>query len=240
MEIEMIKKERLKELEQYNSENLDNLIKMNRNMKKTGKIIKIIAIVAFIVIIFNSIISTSQIKYSRIRKNLMKTSCNNDIEEISSGTDIFGNGFYIYKLEDISNIEIHSFFHKSKNIFIEDSSDRIYKYFWEKWGDSSKSNFIVKEKYEDYKYKLISKKDWILNYETYIEVNNYEEMLEAVEDIIRFKSSMGNYSSIIISSYIKIGNQTILPNNVSPQTNDEIRESAKKQYEEIMKNYNSD
>lgn len=233
----MFKKRELKNVEKYYSENIEDLEKIDRNIKKISKIIKTILIGTFILIIFNSIISTSQIKYSRIRKNLMKTYCNNDVKEMASGTNIFGNGFYIYKLDNIPSIEIHSFFHKSKNIFVEDSSARICKYFWEKWEDAKKSDFIVYEKYEDYKYNFISKKGWILNYETYVEVKNYEEMLEAVETIIRFKKFMGNYSSIIIRSYIKIGNEMILPNNVSPQTNNEIRESAKRQYEEIMKKY---
>lgn len=121
---------------------------------------------------------------------------------------------------------------------MNDFDDRIYKYFWEKWENPNKNNFIVSEKYEDYKYNLFSKKDWILKYETYIEVNNYAEMLDAVETIIKFKETMGHYSSIIVHSYIKIGDYTILPNNASSQTNDEIRKSAKIQYNEIMKNNN--
>lgn len=121
---------------------------------------------------------------------------------------------------------------------MNDFDDKIYKYFWKKWENPNKNNFIVSEKYENYKYNLFSKKDWILKYETYIEVNNYTEVLDAVETIIKFKETMGHYSSIIVHSYIKIGDYTILPNNASPQTNDEIRESAKTQYNEIMKNNN--
>lgn len=78
-----MKKEKLDEIEVYNSEHIDNLYEMNKKIKKTSKVIKIIAIIVFIVIIFSSIISTNRTKYSRIRKNIIKNNYSLKIEEIS-------------------------------------------------------------------------------------------------------------------------------------------------------------
>lgn len=98
--------------------------------------------------------STKQIKYSRLRKESIKVHTGTEIEEISIKTSINGNGLYKYKLKDIGEIEIHAFFHKSKDIFIEDSNDRIYKYFFEKWNNVDKNKFVVVEEYDDYKYNF--------------------------------------------------------------------------------------
>lgn len=234
----MLKKQKLKQLEKYNSRDLYNLNKIDKNIKTVGKIIKGIVIITFIIIMLSSIISTSQMKNRRLIRSCMNIYLKEDFEEIPSNIDIWGNGFYIYKLENIPDLEIHAFFNKNKNVFIQDFNERIHKYFWEKWEDVNKESFVVKEEYEEYKLALTTKKSWILKYKTYIEVENYNEMLEAVETIIRFKKFMGEYSSIMASSYIKIGNEMILPNNVSPQTDDEIRESAKLQYIRIVKKNN--
>lgn len=48
-------------------------------------------------------------------------------------------------------------------------------------------------------------------------------MLDAVETIIEFKETIGNYSSIIVFIYIKIENHI---NNTAPQTNYEIMENC--------------
>lgn len=234
----MKKRYKIREIEKYNADNLDNLKRIDIRMKRIGKFIIISMIIIFLTIIFHSIISTKQMKYSRLRKELIKVHTGTEIEEISIKTSINGNGFYKYKLKDIEEIEIHAFFHRGKDIFIEDSNERIYKYFFEKWNDIDKNKFVVVEEYEDYKYNFTTKENWFLNYKTYIEVKSYEEMIGAVESIIRFKKTMGNYSSNIIKCYIKIGNNMILPNNVSPQTDDAILKSAQRQYIDVIKNNN--
>ena len=72
------------------------------------------------------------------------------------------------------------------------------------------------------------------NYYTYIEVNNYEEMLQATEDIINFIEYMGN-RSMIVRSYIKVNNSFIIPHGTQNESNEEIRESAKWQYNSLVK-----
>jgi len=224
----MSRKEKFSKLEQYD---LNKLKRTSEIMKKVGRFVIVIFIILFILIVSSSIISTNNSKNARFRKSIIKIYSDADIKEISYKTDIFGNGQYVYKLGDIQELEIHGFYDKNKDIFVEDVSARIYKYFWERWNDSAKDKFKVVEKYIEYQNNVPIVREWILEYETYIEVENYNEMLEAVETIIRFKQFMGNYSSIIVKSYIKIGNEMILPNNTSPQTHDQIRKSAISQYE---------
>ena len=60
-------------------------------------------------------------------------------------------------------------------------------------------------------------------------MNNYEELLEATETIIKFRKYM-SYPQIIVESYIKYNDNFILPHNASIQTDDEIRKSAKEQF----------
>ena len=59
-------------------------------------------------------------------------------------------------------------------------------------------------------------------------------MLNATETIIKFRNYM-NYPQIIVESYIKYDNKLILPHNVSNQKDDEIRESARTQFDLIKK-----
>lgn len=228
----MSRKEKFSKLEQYD---LNELKRTSEIMKKTGKFSIIIFFILFIIIVSSSVISTNNSKNGRFRKSIIKIYSDADIKEISYKTDIFGNGQYIYKLENLPNLEIHGFY-ENKDIFVEDVSARIYKYFWERWNDSAKDKFKVVEKYMEYQNNVPIERNWILEYETYIEVEDYNEMLEAVETIIRFKQFMGNYSNIIIRSFIKIGDKIILPNNTSPQTYDQIRKSAILQYERKINN----
>ena len=94
-----------------------------------------------------------------------------------------------------------------------------------------KYKFISNEVYEDSSYGIITKKNWRLTFYTYIEVNNYEEMLEATEDIIRLLEFIGN-RKIFVASYIKVGNEFIIPVG---ETNEEVRENFKMQYEDAIK-----
>lgn len=189
----------------------------------------IIGIVIIITILVSSWSSSMRFKYERRRISNLEDIYQLDFTEKAINTDITGNGFLTYKIAEIPEIEVHAISKKDDNVFIEDTEARIYKYFFDVWNDLDKNKFKVEEYYEDYTYKLHTKKNWILKFKTYIEVNNYEELLEATETIIKFRKYM-SYPQIIVESYIKYNDNFILPHNASIQTDDEIRKSAKEQF----------
>lgn len=160
---------------------------------------------------------------------LIKSSCREEIEAVSNKTDFWGNGFYIYKVSG-KGIEIHLV--REEKHGLHDLEDRYYKTYFEKWENKDKGKFEVIETYKDGKHGMSTEEDWLLDYRTYIEANSYEEVISATELIIEFIEYMGN-PHILIKSYIKFGDEMILPHNVSPQTYDDIRKSAIQQYLKI-------
>lgn len=235
---DFIQKEKNKTIEKYGFDIYENFQKKNsketfkkrKNIKRTVIIISIILIIIFILsCCFNLV----QFKYKITRMNNLRSIYQLNFKEKSVDTDISGNEFLIYKIEEIPELEIHAIAKKYDNTFIEDVEAKIYKYFFDKWNNPDKNKFIVEESYDYYTCKL-SRKNWILKFKTYIEVNNYEEMLNATEIIIKFRNYM-KYPQIIVKSYIKYDNKLILPHNVSNQKDDEIRESAKTQFD-LIKN----
>lgn len=209
--------------------------KVARNRKR-----KIIFIFSFIILVIFSLVSCwsnlVQIKYKMARMSALKSPYQMNFKEKTVNVDLKGNGFITYELEEIPDIEIHAL-SKDDYTFIEDVESRIYKYFFEKWEDKDKYKFIVAESYTDYTYQFITKKNWILNYKTYIEVNNYKELQDATELIIKFRNYM-QYPNIIVKSYIKFNEKFILPHNVSDQTDEEIRNSSQNQYLKILQEMN--
>lgn len=223
---DMIEKYGLDLYEKFQKKTSKGSFKKRKNIKKIAIMINIVLI---IVLVFICWANSIQLKYKLARINNLKSVYLMDFEEKIVNSDITGNGFFIYKIEEIPELEIHAISKKGDDTFVEDVEARIYKYFFERWNNPNKSKFNVEESYEDYTHGLHTQIDWILKFKTYIEVNNYEEMIEATETIIDFLDYM-SYPQIIVESYIKYNNQLILPHNVSIQNDDEIRESAKVQF----------
>lgn len=212
--------------EKFQKQNSKEAIKRRRIIKRATIIICIVTIITIIV---SSWFSSIRSKYERSRISNLEDIYQLNFSEKAINTDITGNGFLTYKIAEIPEIEVHAVSKKEDNAFIEDTEARIYKYFFDTWNDLDKNKFKVEEYYEDYTYKLHTKKDWILKFKTYIEVNNYDELLDATETIIEFRKYMP-YPQIIVGSYIKYNDNFILPHNASIQTDDEIRKSAKEQF----------
>lgn len=238
-----------KEIEEYAKKEKENMINeygidirsnferktSKESIKKRMLIKKIVILGTILLVIFFFFISwcnLSRLKYKMARIGTIEDVYNIKVEEKAVNVNLKGNGFLTYKIDGLNNLEIHAL-SKDDYTFINDLESRMYKYFFEKWEDENKYKFSIEENYEDYSYNLTTKKGWILNYKTYIDVNNYEEMLDATELIIKFRKYT-QYPNIIMESYIRFNNQTILPHNVSSQTDDEIRESAKEQYLKIV------
>lgn len=238
----MGKTEDWKEIEDFSKKEKENIIEKygfdiyknfpQKKFKKRGNIkatVIFINIILIIVLILNCWISFVQLKYKTARITNLKSIYQLNFNEKTDNVDITGNGFLIYKIDEIPELEIHAISKKEDNTFIEDVESQMYKYFFDRWNDPEKNKFNVEESYEDYTYRFHTKKGWLLKFKTYIDVSNYEEMLKATEILIRFRNYM-SFPQIIVESYIKYNNNLILPHNVSIQNDDEIRESAKNQF----------
>lgn len=199
------------------------------------KIIIIFTILILIMIIY-IIGSVNSLFIKRYVKGCAEENCSDEVEEIIFENSINGNGIFIYKTKKEPQIEIHSAFQYKKDSFIDDGTSRIYKFYFDKWDNEEKEKFVVVENYEDYKYKYQTKKDYFLNYYTYIEVNDYDELIAATKLIIQFREYMGR-SNVIINSYIKVDNEMFLPNNVGSQSSEEIMQNAIREYLQIVKKW---
>lgn len=240
----MSNKEDWKKIEEYlENREIENRNKYNFDIdakpwekltkfRRVVKTVKFIFIIIICIILISSVSNMITFKDSIMRIDYVRSYLGNEVEETKVKTYLLGKGFYTYHVKGIPELEIHALY-VSNNEFKEDISSRYYKYFFEKWEDSEKCKFVVTENYEDCKYLLTKKKNWLLNYETYIEISTYEELLEATEIIIRFINYMNN-PIVLVDSYIKIGNEKICPHNATRQSVDEIRNMAKQQYFSII------
>lgn len=203
--------------------------------KKRSFLIKLLIILLiFLTIILQ--INSVNMKMKAVAKeriiNDMRNIYNDEVKFISDKTYWRGNGFYILETNDVPNIQMHVVVNGED--ISNDFNERYYKYYFEKWENENKNKFIVNETYEDYTYKTKTMKNWLLNYYTYIEVSNYEEMMEATEYIISFIEYIQN-RKVLLRSYIKVKDELIIPHGTIDESNEEIRESAKNQYYKITK-----
>lgn len=144
------------------------------------------------------------------------------------------NGVYTFIVKDKKEIEIHAI--KKWGTVQHDAESQYFKYYFERWEDSEKEKFIVDEGYVDTSSYEDKTTNWLLDYNTYIEVNNYQEMIDATEAIIRFLQYMNK--NINVDTYIRFNGIGILPNSFSPATYNQMRENAKLQYIQILKKNN--
>ena len=206
-----------------------------KKRNKKIKIIIVLVIILGILLQLNSISMQGKAKVEEKLINEMKsTAFNTDVEIIWEQTYWKGRGFYELKVKSIPDIVYNAVVTGDdfdETGYSSDFQSRYYEYYFKKWEDEHKYKFVPNEIYEDCSYGLITKKNWRLTFYTYIEVNDYTEMLEATEDIIRLLEFIGN-RNISVASYIKVGDEFIIPVG---KTNEEIRKNFKKQYEDIIK-----
>lgn len=214
-------------------EQFENMVNSKEKRKKRNFKVKLLVLLIIFIMIIALIYNMKSYTANIERINLLRIYGASEFEIAYSKKDLWQNGFYIYKVADIPEIEIHTVYNKSDNLFITDIESRYYKYYFEKWKNENKDKFIVQESYEDYTCKNMKKEDWILSYSTYIEVSNYDELVEATNDIINFLNYMDK-DKMLVKSYIKYDGKLIMPHNVSDQSNEEILKSAERQFKEGM------
>ena len=99
----------------------------------------------------------------------------------------------------------------------------MQKYYFDKWESETKENFKIIEKEEN----------TILNYETYIEIDNYEELIKAVESINEFYEYSKQMLFASWNVYIKYNNNRIYPYTSSSNNTEDAMNNAKQQFENI-------
>ena len=175
--------------------NEENILKR----KKRNFIIKVIFICIIIISILIIIYKVNtDVKIAKIQKHL-SYGISNDLEYVSSDTNIFGNGFFIYKTKDIGDNEIHVF--RDNKIYDYDITERYCKYYFEKWEDKDKHLFKAVESYSDFTSGLKTKKNWFLHYDLYLYADTEEEVMYATEAIIRFLKFMNKPFLYLIVIY---------------------------------------
>ena len=141
------------------------------------------------------------------------------IDIISQDTDNKGNGKYVIKLKN-SDVDIIFNAVKDKGSLKEDYIARSQKYYFDRWESKAKENFKIVEKEEND----------ILNYETYIEIDNYDELIKAVESINEFFEYSRQKLFAAWNVYIKYGKIIIDPYTSSSDTKEDAIKNAQDQF----------
>ena len=156
----------------------------------------------------------------------------------ATDTDDYQNGVFTFKLDKIPEIKIHAY--KKYFNLDADGLDRVYKYLFNKWDNPNKNKFVVEEYYKDVEFidnKIIN--DWLLVYNTCIEITNYSELMEATElvlDFAQYEEKMINHYSNFSCS-IRFNDEFINPYN---ESKDKILEYVQEWYVNIVKENNLD
>lgn len=166
-------------------------------------------------------------KYSNIKSQIdidledtIESMYNIKIKIVSQDTDNRGNGKYTIKTKN-SDIDITFNAVKDHGNLKEDYLAHFQKYYFDKWESETKENFIVKEEIND----------TILIFETYIEINNYDEIIGAVESInefYEFCNKKKDFASWNI--FIKYGKIILDPYTSSSTTEEDAIKNAQDQF----------
>lgn len=218
-----------------NNHRKEKLKKIEEALEHTIKSFKIVfvSLIIIIVIAIMYFVKDSIFFYTDIEKSIEGTV--GKVTLVSKDTDEYGIGTYTFKLDKIPQIEIHA--SKTYSTIGEDASARVYKYLFEKWNNSKKSKFIVKEYYIDDEFNDKTISNWLLEYSTCINITNYSELMEAIELVTDFSK----YAEKMLDFYVHFGcsiqfnGEYIAPYN---ESQDKIPEYVQEWYVGIVKEKN--
>lgn len=203
--------------------------KVVQGMKVTGKTLKFVFfIIVAIIIGIVALLLYINISNMNFRKNIdviqtMETMYQIEIDTVSKNVDEENNGTYYLQLKN--NPEIKFIATKEKSVMKEDFLANCHKYYFEHWNSPNKKYFEIVEE----------EKNGFLNYETYIEIDNYDDiepMVKIINEFMNFSSDM--YSSCAWKIYLKKDDYTIYPYQHSGMTNEEAIDNAKKEYNRMV------
>ena len=187
-----------------------------KGMKIAGKTIKIggiitaIIVIAIVILIFDLIISNINSKTNVNPEKTIESMYNTKIDLVNKDIDE----------KEIQFTAIRRFGNLS-----EDYMDNCHKYYFDKWENESKSNFVVNE----------NRTGDILEYDTYIKINTYEDLDKAMKNINDFVSYCGKNFSASWRIYLKKGDYIIYPYQQEGITKEEASKNAKEIFKNIVK-----
>ena len=141
---DMVEKYGLDIHENFQNKITQEAFKKRKNIKKLAIMICVILIIILIIIVCAN---TVQMKYKLARISNLKSVYLLDFKEETVNADITGNGFFIYQIEQLPELEIHAVSKRKEETFIEDTEAKIYQYFFNKWNSPNKNKFKVEESY---------------------------------------------------------------------------------------------
>ncbi len=188
---------------------------------KFGGIITIIIVIAIVVLILGLIISNINARTNVKAEKTIEEMYNTKIDLVSKEVDDKENGKYFFKVSNNSEIQFIAI--KKYGNLSEDYLDNCHKYYFEKWQSKEKEIFIVNQ----------NKIGDVLDYDTYIIINTYEELEDAMKNINNFVDFCGENFSTAWRIYIKKGNYMIYPYQSRGMTKEEATEKAEELYKNI-------
>lgn len=200
-----------------------------KGMKIAGKTIKIggiitaIIIIAIVILIFDLIISNINSKTNVNPEKTIESMYNTKIDLVNKDIDEKENGRYTFKMSDNNEIQFTAI--RRFGNLSEDYMDNCHKYYFDKWENESKSNFVVNE----------NRTGDILEYDTYIKINTYEDLDKAMKNINDFVSYCGKNFSASWRIYLKKGDYIIYPYQQDGITKEEASKNAKEIFKNIVK-----
>ena len=173
--------------------------------------------------IFDLIISNINAKTNIKPKKTIENMYNTEVDLIYQDIDEKENGKYVFKVSNNNEIKFTAI--RKFGSLSEDYSDNCHKYYFERWESKEKENFIITE----------NKTEDILDYDTYIEIDSYEELEKAMDIINNFVNYCGNNFSANWRIYLKKGNYIIYPYQQSGISKEEAVNNAKELYNKYLK-----
>lgn len=210
---------------------MKKLNKISKAFNITGKGVKIITILIFF-IFFLYISTRMYVYYENLKKNIdfpvvdaIEGLYNIKIETISEITDEEENVTYEFQLKDNNEIKFTAI--EKRGGVTEDFLATCHKYYFEKWNSPNKEYFTIEENIT---------KNGMLEYDTHIEINSFEDVEKSAEIINEFADFCGQMFYPAWQIYLVKNNKRIYPYNQYNMTHEETINRAK----EVYKNYFKD
>lgn len=203
---------------------MEKIDKVVKGLNITGKSLKIFAILIFAVVIFLLLFSV-YINFSSLKERTnvsvvgtIENMYNIKIKSISQDTDDKENGTYRFELAENNEIKFTAI--KNSGNLAEDFLDNYHKYLFDKWNSPNKKYFIVEENITD----------GILNYDTHLIVNNYDDVEKAVNIINEFVDFCGTKFYPSWQLYLQKDDRRIYPYDHSGMSKEDAMSNAKYLY----------
>ncbi len=214
-------------LDNHDDKSVDKMVKGLNIMTIGFKIIKYLLIITITVIavIFTSMAISNLNSHTTVDVyNTIKDKYKMKVNTISEDIDDKKDGIYKLEVKDNSNIKFTAI--KKGNQLQEDLSDNSHKYYFESWDNPNKNVFTVVENYNNN----------LLEYQTYIEIDNEEELKESMKLINELINTCGNENFYLTwNIYLKKGEYRIYPYEGSGTSNEEATQKAIEKYNSYFK-----